>query len=436
MYPIIVHPHKIKNLPNYSLIYLEKEKNIYTIPVNQTGAFILSLCNGSNTINNIIEKTCRKYGEKIETASKMVEEFISYSIKIGTLSLSEEKKSIDIHIIGDGSYWIPTMVVLELTHRCNLKCVHCYLNAGQNITLSKKLLNKICNEIINLGVDIVQLTGGEPMLHDNFFEIVKVLYNNNIKVIVTTNGTIESKKIYEAIHMIKKMNGRIQVSLDGFKETHNRIRGNIDCFDKTISFITNLITMQIPVDIATCIIDQSFDEIEKLCQYLKDIGIKKHRISFISEQGRAVKNNLKINNKIVNDILNFKKYLQDKFNTLDFEVTGFEEDIFSKIKGISNCGAGYNILKISADGFIHPCPMINLPIEHVQNISLKDYLKYYSCYFQQLVSPSKEHCNNCKNQNLCNNCIAQGLIYYHKVKNCSWFIKNKQLFDIFIYNNT
>lgn len=109
------------------------------------------------------------------------------------------------------------------------------------------------------------------------------------------------------------------------------------------------------------------------------MGVRMHRIGYISKQGRAIKNDLIINNKIVMDILNFKRYLQDKYNNSVFKIAEFEEETLNKFKYNTNCGAGYNIIKISADGYIHPCPIMNLPIKHIKNITIKEYAKQYSC---------------------------------------------------------
>ena len=98
-------------------------------------------------------------------------------------------------------------------------------------------LEGLCEEIVSLGVDILQLTGGEPLIYPGVERIIKTLSCSGINLAITTNGMVSSPSIVEALQTMKGTGGWIQVSLDGLEETHNYMRANKQSFSKAISFI-------------------------------------------------------------------------------------------------------------------------------------------------------------------------------------------------------
>ena len=86
---------------------------------------------------------------------------------------------------------------IELTKRCNLRCLYCYADAGEGYKEELGL-----NEVINivdqarqLGLKTLNLTGGEPLLHKTYFEIAEYAHEHNISVLLFTNGTLITDKI-------------------------------------------------------------------------------------------------------------------------------------------------------------------------------------------------------------------------------------------------
>jgi MoaA/NifB/PqqE/SkfB family radical SAM enzyme len=131
--------------------------------------------------------------------------------------------------------------LLQITERCNLHCAHCFLSAGNyGDTMSIGIIrNVVIPKLKDCRVISVTLTGGEPFVHPEIIEIVRLLRNANIRVGVCTNGTSVSQ---DQMEMLAKIgNVHLNVSLDGFRpQSHGKFRGDKSSFVRTIETIRQL----------------------------------------------------------------------------------------------------------------------------------------------------------------------------------------------------
>jgi radical SAM protein with 4Fe4S-binding SPASM domain len=113
---------------------------------------------------------------------------------------------------------------LHVTRQCNLSCPHCYYESGPGAAphMDAERLRGLCRELVSLGGDQVTLSGGEPLLHPEFREIVSGL-DGSLAVEVLTNGTLVDQGL---AGLLSRKAARVQVSLDGSRPgIHDRIRG-------------------------------------------------------------------------------------------------------------------------------------------------------------------------------------------------------------------
>lgn len=425
LYPSINNIIKAKLQPIGAGLNIEnKEKNIKAIiQINSTALEIFKLCDGKHSLEEIKLSLANMHNEKLEVASEFVDEFIQMSIQIGTIignDIATTEKT-NLKVYGSKDYWSPSVVAIELTHKCPLLCKHCYVNAGKGDNMENVLLEKVCNEIIELKSDIVQLTGGEPLLHPKITEVVELLVENKIQVQIMTSGMINNNEINDTLILLKKVNGIVQVSLDGLEETHNSFRGRNDSFQNAIKFIKEIIKRGITINVATCLSNQPKEEIEELCKFVKEIGVSGFRLGTISESGRAKENNIYSSANRVCEMKSIKselsqKYGDDKFNVLLIE----ENSELEKIKGCNNCGYGHNFIKVDPKGKLFPCLLSKVPIGDYYTTNITDLMKEKYNDFYKIVKPSKEICGDCESQEVCNNCINEGLIHGKHNKNCNW----------------
>ncbi len=119
---------------------------------------------------------------------------------------------------------VPSICYWEITRACNHRCIHCINSAGKKkeaeLTAAKALA--LCDEMAELGVENINLTGGEPLLRDDWSEIARRLSALGVEVVIVTNGLLVDEELVE--RMIECGVSAVAVSLDGDAQTHNAVR--------------------------------------------------------------------------------------------------------------------------------------------------------------------------------------------------------------------
>ena len=148
----------------------------------------------------------------------------------------------------------PGSAVFEITPYCNFKCKHCYVNTrivpslcDNRPVFSLDEYKNIIDQLEQLGVIFLNLTGGEPLLRNDFFEIWKYAYNKGIKLSVFTNASLINEN---HISLFKNYPGHIQISLYGYKkETYFNLTG-VEIKEKVYDSINLLINNNIKFHIS------------------------------------------------------------------------------------------------------------------------------------------------------------------------------------------
>lgn len=124
----------------------------------------------------------------------------------------------------------PLFAHIRVTSRCNLKCAYCY---AEDETTSTDMTDESILSVVKMchihGILCITWTGGEPLIRDNFYDVISLAYNYGIKQTILTNGTL-----LERVHREKwpKDNINFQVSLNEvwikFEEAKDRIARSLD----------------------------------------------------------------------------------------------------------------------------------------------------------------------------------------------------------------
>lgn len=169
----------------------------------------------------------------------------------------------------------PFLVVWDITYACNLKCKHCYANAGKNHRdeLTTDEAKRVIDKLDHASVPIIAFSGGEPLVRKDIFELTDYARNRGMYVAVATNGTLISKG--KAREMKEKGIRLVQVSLDGASaETHDSFRGINGVYKKAIQGIKNCVDEGLFVTIATTAMKFNYKEIPKIIDLCEDLGVK------------------------------------------------------------------------------------------------------------------------------------------------------------------
>lgn len=128
---------------------------------------------------------------------------------------------------------------IELTHRCNLRCIHCYAEAKNRTIkrsqdLPKENVQKIIDEAVELGCRRIQFTGGEPTLSKYFKEVIVYAKERGFEFIeIFTNGTTLNEPV---ISFLAKNGVNVAISIYSYRaETHDSITGVVGSFERTMN---------------------------------------------------------------------------------------------------------------------------------------------------------------------------------------------------------
>ncbi len=159
-------------------------------------------------------------------------------IEVSRILVSEklENKALR-HKRSEGS---APVVVWCTTKRCNLDCMHCYSggNTASDGELSTDEAKKMLDELADYGSPFMILSGGEPFLRADIFELGRYAREIGLMVIVSSNGTLVTKEIAEKA--ADAGFGYVGVSLDGLVETNNYFRGSGDAYSNALQGMRNL----------------------------------------------------------------------------------------------------------------------------------------------------------------------------------------------------
>jgi len=181
------------------------------------------------------------------------------------------------------------MVAWEVTRGCNLACVHCRASAEKGPypgELSTQACLRLIDEIASVGKAVIILTGGEPLLRPDVFQLARHGTEKDLRMVMATNGTLLS----EATVREMKASGiqRVSISLDGpTAETHDAFRKVEGSFEGALRGITLLKEGGIDFQINTTITQINLPWVPDLLRLAVDLGAVAHHIFLLVPTGRG-----------------------------------------------------------------------------------------------------------------------------------------------------
>jgi AdoMet-dependent heme synthase len=181
------------------------------------------------------------------------------------------------------------LVAWEITRRCNLNCIHCRAGAERGPypgELGAKESLNLLDQIREVGTPIVILTGGEPLLREDVFDLAEHGTELGLRMVMATNGTLFTPQVLE------KLSGsgikRVSISLDGSdEEQHDRFRQVPGAFKAAVEGIGFLREARIEFQINTTVTRHNVRNLAEILQLAVDLGAVAHHLFLLVPTGRA-----------------------------------------------------------------------------------------------------------------------------------------------------
>lgn len=288
----------------------------------------------------------------------------------------------------------PGEIDIAITGRCNLKCAYCFyadeMVALQDLPTAVWL--SFFEELKQLGVMRVSLTGGEVFTRADLFEIIDGLIDNNMRYDILTNGTLITEETLEQFAVGKRRLrlDNIQISIDGSSaEIHNQSRPN--SFERALRGLRLLKEAHIPVNARVTLGQNNLHDLKNLAQLLlEDIGLRQFSTNQASPIGNGChsQHNLGLRQVDVAEAMAVFKELETcypgritsqagpqakikMYETMERARATGTKDAPWKMGYLSGCGCPFSRISVLHDGSIVPCHMLHgVRLGNIQHDSL------------------------------------------------------------------
>jgi radical SAM protein with 4Fe4S-binding SPASM domain len=302
---------------------------------------------------------------------------------------------------------IPLMGTLELTSRCNLKCVHCYLGPQEeqwkkrSQEMSTEKVFSVIDEVAAAGTLYLLITGGDPMVHRDFKKVYRYAREKGLLVTVFCDGILVNDEIIELFTELPPF--VVEVSLYGATaevyEAVTRVKGS---YPRAIKGIKKLLDNGVKVSLKTVLMTVNQHEIEGMRAIAASFGVpfrmdnaifpclpnsSKDPLQYRVSPKEAVQAELS-DPKRVDD---WMKYIDRQAAVPRGETT-------------YRCGAGVNSFHVDPFGFASPCLMTT---QYKHSLHEKSFESLWNKELVQLRShkPRESYgCNTCDMQTACASC--------------------------------
>jgi len=311
--------------------------------------------------------------------------------------------------------FVPLIMSWNVTRECNMKCSHCYINAtdkkidNELTTIEAK---KLMDQIYQVSRPLLILSGGEPLLRPDIFELINYGSKIGLKMGLGSNGSL----INESVSKKLKESGvtTVSISLDSsIPAQHDDFRGVAGAWQKAVDACKHLRKNNVLVQVNTTLTQQNYNQIDDIMSLAESIGVENFHLFFLVPTGRGTKMT-DISPEKYEEMIT-KTFVKTKKHTLNVRPScapqfmriakGMGLDLRQWIRG---CISGMYYCRIYSNGDVTPCPYLPIRLGNVREKSFED-IWFNSEIFKTLRNPSslKGKCGKCEYRGLCGGCRAR-----------------------------
>jgi heme b synthase len=337
--------------------------------------------------------------------------------------------------------FLPRLIFWETTAGCNLRCIHC-----RRIDVADKLVpedlttaesKQLVDQIVAFSNPILILSGGEPLIRPDIFEIAEYAATKGLRVALATNGTLIDEAMAQRI--VDAGIRRVAVSLDGATaETHDTFRALPGSFAQALEGIRHLRARGMSVQINTTVARHNIDELPQILDLALSLGADALHIFLLVPVGCGLEiaDEQMISPSQYEEVLNWF-YDRDQEGLLELKATcaphyfrivrqrmaaeerrappsqkrqrgvgaAASSDLYAMTKG---CLAGTGVCFVSHKGEVFPCGYLPLPAGNIREQPLQQIWQD-APIFKELRDPEllEGKCGRCQFKRICGGCRAR-----------------------------
>jgi heme b synthase len=320
------------------------------------------------------------------------------------------------------------MVAWELTRGCNLSCVHCRALSGEGPypgELTTEECLRLLDDIASFSTPVVILTGGEPLLRPDVYQIADYGTGKGLRMVLATNGTLLTED--KAKRLLAAGIRRISISLDGADaESHDQFRGVNGSFEGGLRGIRYAKKVGLEFQINTTVTQYNLSQLPQILDLAVDLGAAAHHLFLLVPTGRGKELEGKaISPHDYEEVLHwfydqrdhvplhlkvtcaphFYRILRQRAREEGKTITTEHYGLDAVTRG---CMGGISFCFISNTGGVQPCGYLELDCGNVRDDSLESI--WTRCtFFKDLRDEGnyKGKCGYCEYRKVCGGCRAR-----------------------------
>jgi len=295
----------------------------------------------------------------------------------------------------------------HITQACDMHCRHCYDRSDRSSLTLKQgigILDDLADFCVSRHVrGQVSFSGGNPLLHPNFFDLYRAASDRRFVTTILGNPTTQAK--LERILEIQKPS-HYQVSLEGLEEYNDYIRGN-GTYENGLAFLAILRNLGIDSHVMLTLTRDNIDQVLPLAEILRD---KADSFTFnrLSQVGEGAQLTLPSRDQYRDFLIKYVEAaktnpvitLKDNLINIILEKRG--EELFGGCAGYG-CSAAFNFLAILPDGEVHACRKFP---SYIGNLHFQSIGEIYDSDAAHRYRGGTEACKSCSIRPVCGGCLA------------------------------
>jgi radical SAM protein with 4Fe4S-binding SPASM domain len=311
--------------------------------------------------------------------------------------------------------YVPLVVSWNVTLKCNLKCAHCYINAAETELadeLSTDAAKMLIHQITEVSRPLLILSGGEPLLREDIYEIIRYGADRGLRMGMGSNGMLIDDEVTRRLE--DSGMETVAISLDSsIPERHDMFRGVKGCWEHAVDAIKALKKSRIQVQVNSTVTPQNYDEVDDIMALAEELGVENFHLFFLVPTGRGT-DIADITPRMYEDMITstLAKIPKYKLNVKPSCAPQFmrvaKEQGVDMSRWVRGCMAGLYYCRIYPSGEVTPCPYLPLNLGNIRERSFKD-IWFNSEVFKALRDFDKLEgkCGLCKHREVCGGCRAR-----------------------------
>lgn len=305
----------------------------------------------------------------------------------------------------------------ECTLNCNFKCKHCGSRAGEGLIQETLTTSEIKKAFLNIAEHFdakkitIAVTGGEPLLRQDLFDVMKYADSLGFKWGMVTNGFLINKDI-----VLKAQDANMQtvdVSIDGIGKTHDSFRNAQGAYEKAIQAVKLFAKEKFlhPLRITTTVNSNNINMLEEMYKTFLLLGITSWRLLSVDPIGRSIENSdILLSKQQVFKLLNFIKEKRKKakikitYGCAHYLGEEYEDEVRDNF---FYCATGINVATILHNGDIFVCPNVPRIKELIQGNIKKDlFSEIWNTKFKIFRNKDRTKSDKCERCEYWNECLG------------------------------